>query len=238
MSAPDPISLVASDGFVPVGDFVPPEAIAGSAKPGMSVTEALTMMEEAKAGPESVELMSKSMDTPKLMKWGVESGKMAGDKLPPADAEALAQAEEILGKCEAMSGAAGGEGAGAAGIEEAGAAASEAAAAGGFAGPGSFMAQAVAFAASAGSLGASGGAATPLTASTVAGSVMLSAAALNDQLPPPTDPDSLQTIEDPEGIKKAEEEAAELAKAEQAPPAESYEKLKPFIDLGKKIAAG
>ncbi|XAL98992.1 hypothetical protein OT109_15575 [Phycisphaeraceae bacterium D3-23] len=229
MPDPTPISLVASDGFIGLADFVPPPAAAEALTSGMSVTEALTVIEEAQLGPESVELISQALDTPTNVQWGIESGQMAADKLLPADAEALASAQTIMSAGEAL--------ADPAKAEEAGAAAADAAQSAGFAGPGAFVAQAIAFAAPAGALAAAGTASPALVAHAIAGAVMLSAGALAEKLPPPTKVAELKTAENPEVFEAAT--AAALAPVEPPPPAaESFELLKPFIDLGKKLAGG
>lgn len=228
MPDPAPISLIASDGFANAVDFIPPASVGDSMQSGMTVTKALAVMEEAQAGPESVELISQSMEPKKLMDWGIESGKLAEDKLPAADVEALKTAESILANTESLSDPAV--------SGQAAAAAGEAASKAGFAGPGSFLAQALSLAIPAGAFAAGGGWAPAIVASTVQGAVMLSAAAANDQLPEPTDPSTLKTIEDPAELEQLQNEAARDAK--DPPPAETFEKLKPFIELGKKTAAG
>lgn len=69
---------------------------------------------------------------------------------------------------------------------------------------------------------------------------MLSAAALNGTLPEPTDPASLQTLEDPAQLEQAQAQAKQLQdafdQAEAPAPEEQFEQLKPFIDLAKQIA--
>ena len=233
-----PISLIASDGFYPVADFIPPPAVADVVTPGMSVTDALGAMEQANAGPESIELLSKSMDQQKLLEWGVESGKLAEGNLPAADLEALKAADSIVSEGGALTAASGEQ-------------ASAAAAASGFAGPGAFMAQAIAMAAPTAVVGAAAmagaplagaavGAATPVVATTVKDSVLLSAAAKAQPLPEPTDTSKLKTIEDPSELEAAQEQAKQLQEqfdqADLPPPEEQFEAYKPFIDLGKQIA--
>ena len=201
-------------------------------QPGQSPSEYLQVLEKNQKPMESVNLLAHGMPEKDSVKWAAESSKLVGDKLNPAEQKALAAADKWLADPTPANQAAAGE----------------AAAATNGTGPGGWTAQAAAWAqpaaqgAQAGSTAAGGGsgAAAGMAAAAAAGAVML-AAGLVDK---PAMPDTPRpTVE----IPKAKLPKLEIPKAPAAPevpkmkPAEVAafsKKLKPFMDLGKKIASG
>lgn len=217
-----------------------PEA-AALYQPGQSPGEYLQLLEKNQKPMESVNLLAQGMPEKDAVKWASESSKMVGDKLTPEDQQAVAAADKWLADP----------------TPENQAAAGKAAAATNGKGPGGWTAQAAAWSqpavqgAQAGQAAAGGGAgaaaAPGMAASAAAGAVML-AAGLSDK--PAMDGSPRPSAQ----IAKGEIPKVEIPKAPAAPGAEApkvevpqmkqadaaafSKKLKPFLDLGKKIASG
>lgn len=235
--APAPLTRITS----PTADLLPkinasPET-AALYQPGQSPGEFLQVLEQNQKPMESVNLLAHGMPEKDAVRWASESSKMVGDKLTPADQKAVTAADNWIANPS----------------PENQAAAAQAAAATNGQGPGGWTAQAAAWAqpagqaASAGSPGsgaAGGGAASGMAAAAAAGAVMLAAGLVDQPAMPDTPrpnaglaqlktPDQPQT---PGTAAPAVEAAPPQMKPAQA--AAFAKKLKPFLDLGKKIAAG
>lgn len=237
--APAPLTKITK----PTAELLPkmnasPEAQA-LYQPGQSPAEYLQVLEKNKQPMESVNLLAHGMPEKDAVKWASESSKMVGDKLTPADKQAVAATDQWLANP----------------TPENQAAAAQAANATNGAGPGGWAAQSAAWAqpasqgAQAGSAAAGGGGIAPgMAASAAAGAVLL-AAGLVDK------PAMADTPRPNANIPKMEIPKAEIPKAPAAPeaPAASAppppkmaaadaaafsKKLKPFLELGKKIASG
>jgi len=200
-------------------------------QPGQSPGEYLQVLEQNQKPMESVNLLSQGMPEKDAVKWASESSKMVGDKLNSADQKALAAAEKWLANP----------------TPETQNVASLAAAETNGAGPGGWAAQAAAWAkpatqgpeAAAASGGAGAGAGPAgMAAAAAAGAVML-AAGLGDK-PPMADTPRPKTDVVPGEIAQPAK-APDAAPPPEMGPAEAKtfsKKLKPFLELGKKIASG
>lgn len=235
--APAPLTKITT----PTADLLPkinasPDA-AALYQPGQSPGEYLLALEQNQKPMESVNLLAHGMPEKDAVKWASESSKLVGDKLTPADQQAVMAADKWLANP----------------TPENQAAAAQAAAATNGQGPGGWTAQAAAWAqptaqgAQAASAGG-GAAATGLAAGAAAGAVLL-AAGLVDK--PAMSDTPRPNMELPKAqlpkleVPKLNDPAALVAppppEVPQAKPAENAafaKKLKPFMDLGKKIASG
>lgn len=177
---------------------------------------------------ESVNLLAQGMPEKDAVKWASESSKLVGDKLNPADQKAVAAADKWLADPSPANQAA----------------AAQAAAATNGTGPGGWTAQAAAWskpaahgaqAASAPSGAASGG----MAAAAAAGAVML-AAGLVDKPAMPDTPKPSPELQKSKMPKLEIPKAPAVQEAPKMKPADAAafsKKLKPFMDLGKKIAS-
>ncbi len=226
--APAPLTKVTT----PTAELLPklnasPEA-AALYEPGQSPGEYLQVLEQNQKPMESVNLLAHGMPEKDAVKWASESSKMVGDKLTPADQKAVMAADKWLADP----------------TPENQAAAGQAAAATNGAGPGGWAAQAAAWAqpvtpgAPGGSTASGGG----MAAAAAAGSVLLAAGlvdkpAMPDALRPSAALPAANAPKAP-SVPVAPEPAPAVPVMKPADAAAFSKKLKPFLDLGKKIASG
>jgi hypothetical protein len=192
-------------------------------------------LEANKKPLESVNLLAHGMPEKDAVKWASESSKLVGDKLTPADQQAVMAADKWLANP----------------TPENQAAAAQAAAATNGQGPGGWTAQAAAWSqpaaqgAQAATAASSGGgaAAAGLAAGAAAGAVLLAAGlvdkpAMPDTPRPNADVPKLKVPPTPK-VPGVPEPAAPVPPQMQPAEAAAFaKKLKPFMDLGKKIASG
>jgi len=211
--APAPLTKITT----PTAELLPklnasPEAQA-LYQPGQSPGEYLAALEANKKPMESVNLLAHGMPEKDAVKWASESSKLVGDKLTPADQQAVMAADKWLANP----------------TPENQAAAAQAAAATNGQGPGGWTAQAAAWAQPAGAvLLAAGLVDKPAMPDTPRPGVEMPKAPLPKlKVPKLNDPAALVAPPPPEVPQAKPAENAAFAK-----------KLKPFLDLGKKIASG
>jgi hypothetical protein len=238
--APAPLTKVTQ----PTAELLPklnasPEAQA-LYQPGQSPGEYLQVLEQNQKPMESVNLLAHGMPEKDAVKWASESSKMVGDKLNPADQKALGAADQWLANP----------------TPENQAAAADAAAATNGSGPGGWTAQAAAWAQpatqgaqAAGGAGAGGGGGGGGTAAAAAAGAVMLAAGLVDKPAMPDTPRPSAAVPTATAPNAAPPETpgapavppATQPETPQMKPADAAafsKKLKPFLDLGKKIASG
>jgi hypothetical protein len=197
-------------------------------KPEMTPAEYLGVLEENKLSNDAVNLLANGMPERESTWWACQSSRKVADKLNPEDTAALAAAEAWVKHP----------------TYDTGAAAAAAAAKTDFSGPGGWAAQAAAWSQEAAQAakaaeGAKAAAAAPnLTASAVAGAVLL-AAGLTKR---PAMPAANKPVIEMPALESLPLPPLETPAATTVIPPVDQDKLakllQPFIDLGKDVASG